>query len=506
MSEAAARLEGQARSVGVSLLGLAVQVTGPAYHALLAHAVGTGGYGLFAWSTSALDVLSILVLFGMDLVVRRRVSEALVHGREGDVHGTVAAALRAVLGAGAALVAAMFALAPWIAAWTGHPELTGLLRVLALGPLLFHTATVLLCALQGAHDMARPVYVRSAVQPVALFGCIAAVAWLRPGLAETAGAIVTASAVTTTAAAWVYHRRFGLGTTLRALLERAPDPEQLRLGRNLAYGGILWAALARLDVLVFGTLASPREVGVFVGCVVFASALPQTRGALEPFLTTTLATSFEQGDLSGLRQSVQRVTRWFALFAGGLLVIFAGFGDGVLRLLGPDFPSGTPVLLVLLLGQLVAGLATSSVIVPLRGETRFFAGVAAGCIVLEIALLVALVPRFGALGAAVGSALATAAGPLALALRARARWSLQPLRWELVKPAIAAALAVAAGRAGLSGTDGPLLLRFGVGLGIAALLYPLLLGALGLHPEDRSLLARVAGRLRSRGGASSDPR
>lgn len=39
MSEAAARLEGQARSVGVSLLGLAVQVTGPDV-VLLARAVG----------------------------------------------------------------------------------------------------------------------------------------------------------------------------------------------------------------------------------------------------------------------------------------------------------------------------------------------------------------------------------------------------------------------------------------------------------------------------------
>ena len=68
---AASTSESEASRVGVTLLGLVVQVTGPAYHALLARALGVGNYGLFTWSWSVIDGLSLFVLFGMELAVRQ---------------------------------------------------------------------------------------------------------------------------------------------------------------------------------------------------------------------------------------------------------------------------------------------------------------------------------------------------------------------------------------------------------------------------------------------------
>ena len=126
-----------------------------------------------------------------------------------------------------------------------------------------------------------------------------------------------------------------------------------------------------------------------------------------------------RGDLAALRRVTRigvRATFGLALFVA---IVFALFGHSILGLLGEEFIAAYPIMMVLVGGQLIlAAMAPAGILLNMTGYQNDSAKIMFICAVGNIVLLAALIPPFGAFGAAIATSvtLAAWAGLMALAV------------------------------------------------------------------------------------------
>jgi O-antigen/teichoic acid export membrane protein len=121
----------------------------------------------------------------------------------------------------------------------------------------------------------------------------------------------------------------------------------------------------------------------------------------------------------GSHAELQRLVRLaaFGVLATAIpaLVVLVILGSFVLRLFGPNFDAGYAALVTLCCGQLVNALAGSvGLLMSMTGHQKEAAGIVAVAAVLNVVLNLALIPRFGMVGAAVATATTTALWNLAM--------------------------------------------------------------------------------------------
>lgn len=223
-------------------------------------------------------------------------------------------------------------------------------------------------------------------------------------------------------------------------------------GRLARYGVPMvgWIVAATLldagDRYIIQLTRGAAEVGIYaanynlVTSGVGLAAMPVLLAA-HPFLMR----AWQQGDPREAARWLGTIVEWF-LVAGAVLVgmvaLFAE--DAVMLLLGDAFYPGYRIVPIVLAGQLIwqAGLYAHK---PLEfvGKTRTMLGLSACTAVLNLALNLAFVPRFGYLGAAYTTVVSYLAYTLVAAWLGR-RALAWGIRWRLVASASAQSLGAVA--------------------------------------------------------------
>jgi O-antigen/teichoic acid export membrane protein len=490
-----------ARSAAVNFLSVAAQASMPAYTVLLTRMLGDAGYGRYEWSNKFVFFLSVLTLFGMDQATNRFVALAHAQGDEGGIARAVGTALRVVVVSGVVVAAAVFALAPWVAGLRHDAQHVALLRVLCTVPIFYHVVTVFITATQAAHVMRYGFWTRGVAQPLALF-LVTAVA-LRAGAGSLGAclAVLAGMALTAVLAAVFYGRMFDLGATLKTALGGPTDGAMLRFATPLVSAGVLTSTLGYSDVLILGFLGvSERDVGAYLACMIYAQALSQVRSAFDPGVQALIPPLLERGEKEALRESLVRQTRWSAAIAAPLFVLFAGFSDVVLQVFGKGFKRGALALGFLSVGHLINAVALTPWLLPASGNTRVTARLSIVWGLAVIAALFVLVPRFGIHGAAVAAALGLGGLQISQSFFAWKITGVHGYSAALVKTALAAGGAFVVGRVVLALAPGHLVVRFGVAMLCATIVY-LGLYLLTAHPEDRATARQLVKRLTERKSA-----
>jgi O-antigen/teichoic acid export membrane protein len=196
----------------------------------------------------------------------------------------------------------------------------------------------------------------------------------------------------------------------------------LAFGARGVAGGLLVELNTRVDVLVLGFFTTDATVGIYSIASIFAEGMYQLllilRINYDPMLARLIAEG-KSAELRALIVSGKKLAYGAMAVAGVLAVVAYPF---VLQILigKPEFAASWPVFAIL-----VAGLMLSAGFVPFGGilqqgghplaQSLLFATVVA----LNLAGNVMLVPYYGAVGAAVATAVAQACFPLVLNFFAR---------------------------------------------------------------------------------------
>jgi glycosyltransferase involved in cell wall biosynthesis/O-antigen/teichoic acid export membrane protein len=421
---------------------------------------------------------------GLSNALMRSVAATLGARRPGDARGLVRWARRVQLagalgGATVLLVPAVSGATP-TAAWAlaGVATALGILQTVPnavlIGTQRFRAAAIVGLTTGGAA-------VPTMVLVLALGGGIS-------GMFAVEVATVAANLLWTTA------------LSRRALEELAPaavrnDPALRRVTSRFALyntaGGILSLVVWRRSEFFFlAHYSTDTEIALysiaFAGAAVLGSITERLSGAL----SSAFATLHGAAAIERLRSGYARTLRLLFLLSLPAAALAAGGGPAAIRVVyGADYAGAGDVLYVLLLAIPMLPLwSVCGSLLAAVGDARSPLIASAAAATLNVALAVALVPRFDAVGAAVANVGGQAIAATLMFWFTRRRLGPLPVRrrtGSATRVLLASGVAGAATWAICAGLGGPAGLILGVGTGLAVLWA--LLAALRPLPADDAL-------------------
>jgi O-antigen/teichoic acid export membrane protein len=470
-----------ARGAGVNLVGMLARLLHPLFVFVAAGLYGSTSFGVYMLAWAIVDVCAKAATFGVDKGLMRFVPIT------DEIDRVLATALRVtVVGAGSVSLLLALAAGP-IARFYQIPELALVIRLLAPVVTTMSVVTALTTALMAVQIMRGQILVRGIVEPLMLtLACVGfrfgfgRAAWALAMSQTVAGAIAVAVALP------IFARRFPLRRTL-AGLRGGSSPGLLRFSLPMWASDGLAALQSRADLLAFARLLpDPRAVGMYAVAKQIANVVNVIRFSFDPVFWPRVSALAQKGDRAALEAVYRLVARWVAWLAVPAALVLARFGPDFGRLVGREYRGPLAVFALLCLGQLfnaVFGLAGH--LMAMAGRPRVVVWGYAWGTLLMIALVVALVPRWGMTGAAAASALsyiAVMSYQVFTAWRVHAVSPLSPGFGKVLLSATVMAIAFL--------LAGHLL---GPALAIVAgfILYATMYWLLGPDPEDLALWARA---------------
>jgi O-antigen/teichoic acid export membrane protein len=377
-------------------LGLVSQV-------VLAKVLSLEGYGLYTYVITILGVVMLATRHGWDILMIRNVAAfrekqewALLRGilRRGfqlSLGATAAAAaVQALIGLGlqSPFGWALVIGAPVLVVWTALSVAGGLLN--GLGRVVL------------GHGL------QTLLAPGAFLAAVLGAAYLKDAPLEGSEALVLyggAFFLALLIAIVASRRRLGeLG--VKAQAPRYETRAWLKVALPLAVAVAADLLLRRTDVLCVGGLLGTTQAGIYrvavLGSVVAITVVVAAEVALSPLCSR----SYTSGQVDSLRRLV-RLTSLLsfvttALGGVGLWLV----GEPLLRWLRPEFVAAFPPLLILLwgaaLGQLFGPTRSLAMMASEQRAAAWSAGIG---VAINVALNLALIPRYDLLGAAYATAI-----------------------------------------------------------------------------------------------------
>lgn len=434
-----------ARGAAVVLAGvIAASALGYAQKLVIANHLPPGGLGRVALGLAIVGLATAIATLGLREGLARFLAAHRDDARAARRILVYAFAIGAPLAGAASL--ALYAGADALATRAFHdPFLAPILRILAPLVLLGAVAQLAIAAFRGLAAPGAKALVADLLQPTVVLLLLVAL------LARGYGAEGGARAYAIAGAAMAAGALVGLALLIprgdarpAGAVERVTARSLLAFSWPLMLTSVLWLVVAWTDVAMLGAMRASYEVGLYGVALPTAQLLLLPLNALAFLFMPTLSALHARGDVPEARRTFRHVTRWVFLATFPLWVLVVALADPLVSaLFGEAYAPAAPALRILATGFLVAAVVgpTGNVLVALgRPKANLaFAATAAG---LNVALNLALIPRWGHVGAAAATAVSVAvANAVSLALAHRAIGE-HPFHRSLLAPVAAAAIAV----------------------------------------------------------------
>ena len=410
---------------GQMVLGFGVKgvgsVTSFLFTWLIARAYGPAGVGAFGTALTTLFMAVTLALLGLDFILVRTVAVSLSADRSGVARTAIRRALRIAMTAGIVLMFGLILFRDRIARdLLGSAELAPHLLVLALVLPGMVYSRLVSNALRGLGQIGSSQLIEgpigSIVGSILLGGAILfgfAHDPLLPAIAYLVG--------------WSAGDLFGAVRLARATRHWQPaepldtpmvKPGLLILISNASNLFVDWFA-----TIVLAATHGAAAAGIFRIGYQIASSLKLLSATSETILQPVFAASYQKGDLA-------RIGRILTINAGALMIVSVPIIVAVLAaphwimgLFGRDFRTGASAMQVLVLGQVLSLiLAANGAVLIMAHKERLMLVLTIVSAALAAVLALTLIPPYGALGAAIASAVPFVF--LRLAALAAVRWGL----------------------------------------------------------------------------------
>ena len=169
--------------------------------------------------------------------------------------------------------------------------------------------------------------------------------------------------------------------------------------------GVLHQVTTQADVLILGTIAGTDAVGIYRPAATIALLIMFGSDAINLTIRPTLARRYATNQTQGF----QRLSGFVAWAGFGIATLGAGiamlFGDLMLLVFGPSFTEGATALAILCIGRVIfAAFGLPGAFLDMTGRQSITMWGLVWAAAANIALNLALIPRFGVNGAAIATA------------------------------------------------------------------------------------------------------
>lgn len=467
----------------------------------LARVLGAEALGLYALGMTLVGFLGIFNTLGLPQSAVRFVAQYLAAGQHKQLHALLWRGAALLLVVNLVLAGVLLACGKWVAVHVYHsPALVQYLPWFA-GILLFGVVTGFYGkVLAGFRDMKfRTLIVNFIGSPLNMLATVLLVSagmGLRGYLAAQtlSGLIVGVLLVMAVRHFTPEAARFG------ARAGMFPERQVWTFSAAMLGVGLLEFVIAQVDKVTLGAYRGAREVGVYSVAGAMVVYVPLVLSSVNQIFTPTIADLHARGERAMLARLFQSLTKWVVGLTLPLAFVVIEFARPLMRIFGPDFEFGWPVLVIGTAAQLInCGVGSVGYLLLMSGNERRLIKVQSTMAVVTIVCSLALIPRWGVYGAAAAAAITNAGTNLWALIEVRRALRLSPYNRSyvhLIAPAAATLVLVFLCRRMLLGLPHQWM-AIGITLVLAYLVFPsVFLLVSGLDADDRLIAAALRSRIR----------
>ncbi|ETN95797.1 flippase [Zhouia amylolytica] len=400
-------LEVVKKSGASTLVKASGMVIGLLVSVFLGHTLGAEGLGIINLSNKIVSILLIFSLLGLPQLLIKEIAIAYHKKEWGKVGGYMLSAYKLCGGVAIIIVLIFIAFAPYLSETVFKDPKLSIPLTIALVAMIFQVfSRIFSSALIGYRKIWQSNLVNETFS-FAVIGIVLAIMW----------ALNIEITIVRTAIAYAIGRvfvTFSVGLYWKKLYSHKTPvsnktKELFKSGRPFLLITGVGVIASSIDSVMIGWLSGTRDVGLYSVAsrvaLLTVFFLQVTNSALSP----KLAALYAGNEIEEMNKMVQKVT--LGLWVIGLLplIFFFVFGTDVLSLWGHEFKEGYLILVVLSIGQFV-NIATgaSGLILMMCGYEKLHAYISILSVILNIILNYILIQSYGALGAAIGTAISIA--------------------------------------------------------------------------------------------------
>ena len=372
--------------------------------ALITRLVSPGVYGLFVLATSVLHLMQVFASAGLHRAIDYFVPQYLARDEPGKARGVTLQVFGLLLFTSTLTGTAMYLGAEFLAALFDEPALATALRLLAVALPLLAVFNGLLATYAGIKRLKYRVYVRDVTRPTVRLLATAVLLVVGYGLLGVVGGFVVGLAVSIAFGIVLLVRHDALKGAKTAFTSLR---EVLWYGVPLALAGVIYVVMGQVDYFVVGYFLASDDVGIYRVGYMLAANLLVFFSSLAPIFKPLIAEERRDGD--AVEKRYRTATRWVLGLSLPFAAILVLGADVYLSIVfTPQYTVASGVVLALVVGYLVsiAGGGPDGALLQGLGYSRLVFVNSGLLLVANVAFSVLLVPRYGILGAGLGTMIA----------------------------------------------------------------------------------------------------
>lgn len=368
---------------------------------VLARSLGVDGFGTYTYVTSWSRIAASICQLGTTSSCLRLLPEHSVQGRWDLVHGLVRQFRGVAVGLG--VLVAVVASATVLA--VDGATSSGVALVLALGLIPITALIELQVALIRAFEQIfRAFFPWLVLQPVLLIAAVGAALAAGVDLGVNAAIVLTGGSylVTVILQIWWLHR--SMPAEARAAIPAYATLAWAKLTAPIFGSNVVYLVFQRMDVVMVGLLQSPKDAGIYAVAMRAGTFANIFQTAMAANLAPRISRLYWSDRRSEVEPMVLMSIRWTFLPTLALTVFLCVFAKPILAVFGPGFSSGSTVLILIALGQLVS-VSSGPVgwLMNMTGHQNITAVVFTATAVATVVAYFVLIPWIGIIGAAIAN-------------------------------------------------------------------------------------------------------
>jgi O-antigen/teichoic acid export membrane protein len=368
----------------------------------LARELGAEALGIYALGMTITGLLGVFNAFGLPQSAVRFVAAYCATGRVELLRRFIARCISLLLISNLLLGGLLLLIGPVIAVRFYHtPALGKYFGLFAMIMLLGVLTTFLGQVLAGYKDVMRRTVITNFIGTPLTMVLTVSLVMLGLGLrgyilAQVLGAsamlvLLTVSVVKLTPA--------GQSLMISML---SPLENQVASFSTFALGvGLLEFVMAQSDKVLIGVYLSARDVGVYAVAMALVSFVAIVLQSVNQIFSPIIADLYSRSEHAMLARIFQTLTKWSLGLTLPLAAVMIIFAPVLMRIFGPDFEIGWPILVIGTVGQLVnCGVGSVGYLLLMSGHQRDLIRIQSVMAIVMVAIGILLIPRWGVVGAA----------------------------------------------------------------------------------------------------------
>ena len=195
-----------------------------------------------------------------------------------------------------------------------------------------------------------------------------------------------------------------VSTKIESNTEKDEIKQLTRYSMPIWLSSALQSASRSSDRIMLGIFSSISQVGIYGAGFTFSILFAFPLKAMGPVFQPNIVDMYTQKDFEGINDLYNTMVRWSALF---VIPAFSGllcFGDSLILIFGTGFEDAYPVMIILSFAQMISTISgLAGTMLNMTEKQGAHARINAYGFVIAIVLNLLLIPKYGALGAAIGT-------------------------------------------------------------------------------------------------------